>query len=82
MALASLNERVLFYNWALSGEKDFVRGNGLCQGKWTSDSKNPQIIVFSYGKVLQCLLKQLRLMYLLFIIKFLQDSTNTMVLKP
>ena len=69
MVLASLNERVLFYNWTLSGEMDFKL-------------KKHKPIVFSYGKMLQYLLRQLRFVYLLFIIKFLQDSTNTVVLRP
>lgn len=44
--------------------------------------KNHKPIVFSYGKMFQYLLKQLRLVHLLFIRKFLQVSLNTLLLRP
>lgn len=69
MVLPSLNKHVLFYTWTLSREKDFRL-------------KKHRSIVFSYGKILQYHLKQLRHVHLLFISKFLQDSTNTMGFRP
>lgn len=60
----------------------FYSITGLCQEKRTLDLKTDKPIVFSYEKMLQYLLKQLSLVYLLFIIKFLQDYTNAVVLRP